>query len=65
MPKIEMKVDAKGVVTMEVSGAQGTVCSDLTRAFENELGTVTDVQQKPEYWTVMDDMQVKAHEGEE
>lgn len=65
MPNIKIKIDKKGSVNLEVDGATGVTCTDLTKAFETELGTVTDVQQKPEYYHVIDGQEIHVNEGNE
>ena len=40
MPEIEVVISPDGQVTLEVKGAAGPGCLDLTRALEEALGTV-------------------------
>lgn len=51
MPKKEVTIeydeDANPIV--EVNGAQGKECEDITRDLEEALGEVTDRSHKPEY----------------
>lgn len=61
--QLTFKIDKKGIVTMEVAGVQGMNCSDITKAFEENLGVVTDVQQKPEYYVELEG--TKQYVGEE
>jgi len=64
MATINFRISKTGEVKLEVSGAEGSVCEDLTRVFEQELGVVTDVQRKPEYFLdhLSTDVQVFEHE---
>lgn len=64
MPRIDFVISKTGEVKLEVSGAEGAVCDQLTSAFENALGVVTDVQRKPEYFLdhLSTDVQVFEHE---
>lgn len=47
--EIVIDIDRSGNVTVEGKGFQGTECTALTKAIEDELGEVTDRKLKPEY----------------
>lgn len=48
-PVVVVEIDPKGAVKIEVEGGQGASCSLLTRDLEKALGSVQDVEKKPEY----------------
>jgi Protein of unknown function (DUF2997) len=48
--KIEFRISRDGEVKLEVSGVDGASCEQITKAFEDGLGVVTDVQKKSEYF---------------
>lgn len=64
MPKVQIVISAKGDTTLEVSGAKGMTCEELTRCFEDALGTKISVEYKPEDFVVLDDINSYVHEGE-
>ncbi|QDU95169.1 DUF2997 domain-containing protein [Lignipirellula cremea] len=49
-PQVTITVSETGEVTLDVQGARGKVCQDLTRQLEKALGTVGDHQKKPEFY---------------
>lgn len=51
MNEIRIKI-AKGgkAVKIDVNGVTGTACKDLTKAIEGALGTVAEVEDKPELY---------------
>lgn len=49
MPEqIIVDIDPSGNASIEVKGAKGKACKDLTAGLEKALGKVTEVQEKPE-----------------
>ena len=48
--EIIIDIDPMGGVKIEVNGAQGTSCMDLTRELEKNLGRVAARKQKAEYY---------------
>ena len=50
MPEIEVVISPDGQVTLEVKGAAGPGCLDLTRALEEALGSVESRTCKVEYF---------------
>lgn len=61
--KIKVRIDKQGQVHIDVDGVTGTSCQDLTRLFEEKLGLDKEVQLKPDYDVVLDDMQIKQYEN--
>lgn len=59
---ITFKFHAGGRVEIDVIGATDASCEDLTRAFEEALGTRVKVNFKPDYWQVRNDGQVKVRQ---
>ena len=55
---------AKGTrqITMEANGYQGTSCKSATAAFEQALGSVSSVQEKPEMYEVEQGVE-REHQG--
>ena len=49
-PRVIMTIDPKGNFTLEVVGAKGTVCKDLTAALEKAMGVPLSQSNKPEYY---------------
>lgn len=64
MKKIKVRIDKKGKTHIEVDGAEGQECETLTNALVRALGTVEDVQRKPEYYVELDEMHTKLYESE-
>jgi hypothetical protein len=48
--QIEVTVAADGETKVEVKGAVGRQCADLTQALESALGTVTQDVRRPEFY---------------
>jgi len=48
--KISFKISKTGEVTVEVTGAVGSECDDLTRPFEQKLGDLRSKQLKEVYY---------------
>ena len=48
------KISKEGIVSEEVSGAEGMKCEEITLAFERALGTVEDCQRKPNYYVELE-----------
>jgi hypothetical protein len=53
-----------GKTHIEVTGVEDASCADITAALEQALGEVEDVQRKPEYYTVLDDLTQEVDEDE-
>lgn len=62
--EIEVRIK-NGKVSIEVSGVDDASCADITRALEQDLGEVEDIQRKPEYYVELDHMEEHIYEGEE
>lgn len=52
-----------GKIDMEVLGVSDASCSDLTQALSSALGTVEDVQHKPEFYVELDGIKQEIHES--
>ena len=50
MREIIFKIGKDGQTTIEVNGACGEECKDLTKPFEERLGVVEDTELKPEFY---------------
>ena len=61
--KIQFRIKKDGGVENDVQGATGQACEDLTRAFEEALGTVDSKTLKPEYYVELDSDQVYVEES--
>jgi hypothetical protein len=61
MAQINFKIDKTGNVVLDVEGAVGQACSDLTKPFEMALGVVTDINVKPEYEVILDGTQIHVY----
>ena len=51
MPELEIVIDEQGNVQIDVKGAKGKQCLDLTKDIEQMLGVVLERKKKPE-WNV-------------
>lgn len=49
--EFEITISPTGEIQVEVKGAQGKSCLELTEFLEKALGEVKDRQLKPEYYT--------------
>lgn len=49
MPKLSFEVNEEGDIVLDVQGAEGKSCTDLTQDIEKLLGKVEDRKYKPEY----------------
>lgn len=63
--EILIRIDKNGEVHLDVEGVNDASCEQLTQAFEKELGTVEDVQHKPEFYVELDDIHQEIYEDEE
>jgi hypothetical protein len=48
--RIKFKIDSQGEVRLDVSGAEGADCEDLTKPFEQVLGSVLERSYKDSYY---------------
>ncbi len=63
MNKIKFRIKKDGGVEIDVQGATGQACEDLTRPFEEALGTVDEKRVKPEYYVELDGEQIYTTES--
>jgi hypothetical protein len=54
LPNLDLVIDEDGTLHLEVNGCEGTVCETITEALLQRMGTVEDVQRKPEYYITQD-----------
>jgi hypothetical protein len=64
MAKITFRIK-KGQVSVDVDGVKGTSCKDITEAFTEALGMTTSVQDKPEVYDQIDDLEAVLYESDE
>jgi Protein of unknown function (DUF2997) len=50
MPRVEVIIESDGSVKVHVLGVSGPSCIPLTKALEQSLGTVTDVQKTGDFY---------------
>lgn len=62
--KIKFKIDRDGNVDIDVSGVEGASCADITRAFEEALGEVKEVQRKPNFYVELEGTENHIYETE-
>lgn len=62
--EIEVRIK-NGKISIEVMGVSDGTCADITRALESALGTVEEVQRKPEYYVELDGIKQEIHETDE
>lgn len=48
-----------GEVKIEVDGVIGETCKNITKVFEERLGTILEVNEKPEYYEVVEQNQIE------
>lgn len=48
--ELEISISDKGEVTINVIGAKGKKCMDMTKELEDSLGVVTSFERKNEYY---------------
>ena len=60
--KIEFVIKKDGKVELDVQGACGEECKDLTAPFEDALGVVDSVDVKPAYYDELDNLEQKVGE---
>ena len=60
--QIKFRVSKDGEVHIEVDGVEGILCEEMTKKFEEALGVKVDVQQKPDYYVCLDDIEQHVHE---
>ena len=49
-PAIDITIDEDGTLHLEVNGCEGSSCETLTDVLLQRMGTLEDVQRKPEYY---------------
>lgn len=60
--KVEIRIDKEGQAHFDVIGGSGADCTELTRAFEEALGTKISTQHKPEYFLDLEDLEQEIYE---
>jgi len=50
MPEIEITIDKDGKIDIDLIGYQGQGCAQDSEAFARALGTITQRDQKSEFW---------------
>ncbi|MCM1235945.1 MAG: DUF2997 domain-containing protein [Ruminococcus flavefaciens] len=48
--ELEISISSTGEVTVNVIGAKGKSCMDMTRELEESLGVVTSLEKKSEFY---------------
>lgn len=56
MAKISFVISKVGDVKLEVSNVKGMDCEELTKCFEQALGTKVKIDYKPEDFVVLDSL---------
>lgn len=51
MKGLQIDIKKDGTISIEALGYEGNGCEQISAAFEEALGTVTDKEYKPEYFT--------------
>jgi len=57
MAKIEVIIDKKGNASIDITGVEGMGCQSISDKLTAALGTVEDVQIKPEYYVELDTLE--------
>ncbi len=53
---LKFTIKQDGTVTEEVMGTVGNECENLTKRIEERLGTVLNVERKPEYYQTQENV---------
>lgn len=56
MATIKIRIKKNKQVVVEVDGMKGTACHDISQCFTEGLGTITKVEEKPEIYEQIDDI---------
>ena len=48
---IEIRIDKEGKTHLDVQGVEDATCEDLTKVFEDALGTKVETERKPAYFS--------------
>jgi hypothetical protein len=48
--ELEISISDTGEVTVNVLGAKGKKCMDMTKELEDSLGVITSFEKKPEFY---------------
>ena len=49
-PSLAITIDEDGMLHLEVNGCEGSACETLTDVLLQRMGTVEDIQRKPEFF---------------
>ncbi len=49
-PNIDITIDEDGMLHLEVNGCEGSACETLTDLLLQKMGTVEEVNRKPEFY---------------
>jgi hypothetical protein len=59
--ELDIQIASDGTVTINVQGAKGSSCLDLTKDLEEALGLVTDREKKSSFYEQDDRESVRIH----
>lgn len=62
--EILFKINRDGNVDIEVNDVEDASCAEITRAFEEALGEVKEVQRKPNYYVELEGIENYQYESE-
>jgi hypothetical protein len=54
MARLEIIIDKKGQVKLDVSEVTGATCQEITKAFEEAIGSVEETNLKEDYYNLLD-----------
>lgn len=61
--ELEISISNTGEVTVNVIGAKGRACMDMTKELEESLGIVTSLEKKSEFYQQNQKEDSAVHEG--
>lgn len=61
--ELEISINAEGEVSINVIGAKGKKCLDLTKDIEEALGIVTERETKPQFYEQDTDTSIFSYTG--
>lgn len=61
--ELEISISNTGEVTVNVIGAKGRTCMDMTKELEESLGIVTSLEKKSEFYQQDQKGDAAVHEG--
>ena len=65
MAIVKFQIKKDGTVSTDITGVVGKSCADISKIFTDALGTITEVEEKEEFYDQVDDIEASLYEGGE